>query len=637
MISRFDGDKRNSLSLRNFKSRREIPGYVLAFFLVFILIGSAITSTFSMLNFALASSSINATASDISDRVIAPAPVMQEVSVQQEQTRQDNETSSSYTSSVKLAGVDKFGVNMLYPTKTGGEEWFVNPDNPSDPRVKQGGETVDIVVNPDLDKSWKITSSKVRLTALTSQGYDPSQISTTNMKELSKKGFIQSENDWKNVEMTAYIKRNDISSETDFTWYTHSGRHGNHDPCEGTALKASLLLPGSGGSSSSEGKLIHEKEMWHPHGYDKWDAVPVYASDVPGRNEWVGIKLVTYVVQKDVNPAIVMETYIDTNNDNNWKLIHRTVDEQPYFGESGEKCGGAPNELISWGGPFATFRWDDASDVDIKKMSAREIQAPSVIGAEVPNSTSTFNALFTQASVAQQGPSHNSSSPEAINTSRSTNVQMATANNSAYMVWQNNNLQPNNESSNYISGVIQFKRSIDAGVNFQPTVNLSPNDTSTNAFDPSVSANGKNVCVAWSAQNKTMSGSERDVQGSTSQVYYAKSRDHGATFDPVLRVDNGTNANNMETRVAGCYDDKSYVAYTNIPSEHDLDNIPADDFVPVNESAPSHPVKIILKRIATDSYQNPTNTSISYNDTKPLNLRILLKKIQVTLVRCSFL
>ena len=31
-------------------------------------------------------------------------------------------------------GVDKFGIKEIYPTKQGGEEWFVNMNNPNDGR-----------------------------------------------------------------------------------------------------------------------------------------------------------------------------------------------------------------------------------------------------------------------------------------------------------------------------------------------------------------------------------------------------------------------------------------------------------------------------------------------------------------------
>ena len=46
------------------------------------------------------------------------------------------------------------------------------------------------------------------------------------------------------------------------------------------------------------------------------------------------------------------------------------------FGSDGEDCGGDPDQIITWGGPIATFRWDNADDVDIKKFSVREIEPP---------------------------------------------------------------------------------------------------------------------------------------------------------------------------------------------------------------------------------------------------------------------
>jgi hypothetical protein len=41
------------------------------------------------------------------------------------------------------------------------------------------------------------------------------------------------------------------------------------------------------------------------------------------------------------------------------------------------RCGGAPDQLINWGSPVATFRWDDTADVDFRNLSVREIDPPS--------------------------------------------------------------------------------------------------------------------------------------------------------------------------------------------------------------------------------------------------------------------
>ena len=69
------------------------------------------------------------------------------------------------------AGVDKFGIKEIYPTKTGGEEWFMNMDDPgNDPRIGGEGPPSKFVQQND-DGSWKVRSTEVRYGVLTSSGY----------------------------------------------------------------------------------------------------------------------------------------------------------------------------------------------------------------------------------------------------------------------------------------------------------------------------------------------------------------------------------------------------------------------------------------------------------------------------------
>ena len=60
-------------------------------------------------------------------------------------------------------GFDKFGIKEIYPTKPGGEEWFMNMQDPNnDKRTSPPSMTK----NPD--GSWKVTSGKVRYGVFTS-------------------------------------------------------------------------------------------------------------------------------------------------------------------------------------------------------------------------------------------------------------------------------------------------------------------------------------------------------------------------------------------------------------------------------------------------------------------------------------
>ena len=102
-----------------------------------------------------------------------------------------------------LAGFDIFGVAMLYPTKAGGEEWTLAQEAVADPRFDP---QTPLTRNPD--GSWKVRDKQVRMHVYTSTGYDAAAIATYDREVLASNGFMQAPNDWKNVEMTGYVRVN---------------------------------------------------------------------------------------------------------------------------------------------------------------------------------------------------------------------------------------------------------------------------------------------------------------------------------------------------------------------------------------------------------------------------------------------
>lgn len=146
-------------------------------------------------------------------------------------------------------GTDPFGIVKIYPTKTEGEEWYMNMNNPT-----ADSRTVPPSMTKNIDGSWRVTSTQVRYGVYTSSGYHPELITTYNQKELAAKGYMQSQNDWKNVEMTGYVKVNSLKGDDNFAWYNRGGRHTDAQPCEGTGYK---------GGSYYSGKTMFAKEQWH--------------------------------------------------------------------------------------------------------------------------------------------------------------------------------------------------------------------------------------------------------------------------------------------------------------------------------------------------------------------------------------
>ena len=258
---------------------------------------------------------------------------------------------------------DLFGIKRIYPTKSNGEEWFMNMANPTgDSRSFLYTEPAN-AISKNADGTWKIKAPFVRYHAYPSSGYHPEQITTYNQKSLATKGYMQSPNDWKNVEMTGYIKVNSFQQDDDTAWYNRGGRHTSEQPCEGTAYMGDVYY---------SGKTRFPKEQWHNGGYSFSPTVSAVSSL---EDRWVGIKYVVYNFVQNGKTVVKLENWIDNNNNGNWAKIYEYTDTGGW-GTEGDHCGGDPDQIITWGGPVATFRWDSATDVDIKNFSVREIQPP---------------------------------------------------------------------------------------------------------------------------------------------------------------------------------------------------------------------------------------------------------------------
>ena len=69
---------------------------------------------------------------------------------------------------------------------------------------------------------------------------------------------MQGLNDWKNIEMTGYVKFNE-GKEENFAWYARGGRHTGSGPmegCEGVAYKGDYSLAGKPKSPKNSGTLV---------------------------------------------------------------------------------------------------------------------------------------------------------------------------------------------------------------------------------------------------------------------------------------------------------------------------------------------------------------------------------------------
>ncbi len=255
---------------------------------------------------------------------------------------------------------DKFGIKKIYSTKPGGEEWIMNMQDPNnDPRSKPPS------MAKNSDGSWRVSSDQVRYGVYTSAGYKPDDVEKDH-GVIASRGYMQSPNDWKNVEMTGKVKFNSGDSGENWAWYARGGRHtgsGNPDGCEGSSLKGDLRY--------TDGTVRWAKGQWHvSYVFSSWKNSPASAD-----GKFVGFKAMMYNTVIDGETAVKLELWVDPSNDNNWQKAYDFID-QGGWGSDGGECNGEPDQIISWGGPVASFRWDGANSVDIKNLSVREIVPP---------------------------------------------------------------------------------------------------------------------------------------------------------------------------------------------------------------------------------------------------------------------
>jgi hypothetical protein len=196
----------------------------------------------------------------------------------------------SVTITVSASSLDKFGIKKIYPTLSGGNEWYVNMDNPtSDPLFRNLPS-----MTKQSDGSWQVSASQVRMEAW----------SPENKK-------------WLNVEITGYAKMISGSNEL-IQWYSRGGHHTSSNECLGSAYKARLY---------GDGQARWVKEVTHPAYAGNRGSVQV--TNTPLEDRWIGFKAVIYNFVENGKTYVRMQSYIDddvtdANGNlvirNNWKL-----------------------------------------------------------------------------------------------------------------------------------------------------------------------------------------------------------------------------------------------------------------------------------------------------------------------------
>jgi len=258
------------------------------------------------------------------------------------------------------------GVKMVYPTLSGAETWFFNPANPNDGQFERNGAEI----SKNSDGSWKLKPGTTRMLAFTKSSGLPSDevrssLPTYDYSRLAQTGYFYKPSDWKNMEITIYVKVLSTSGGGDeISLVSRSVRHSTNvqEGCGGSSYHNNIDF--------TNGKFKFKKEMWHVN-YD----IKSYSGITIGStmNKWIGFKGIVYNLP---DGSVKLESYVDKDNNNNWQKATEFVDKGNWGDDMTHckaKTGGA---AITWGSPMVIFKSNGVT-YDFKKFSVRQIVPPT--------------------------------------------------------------------------------------------------------------------------------------------------------------------------------------------------------------------------------------------------------------------
>ena len=111
--------------------------------------------------------------------------------------------------------------------------------------------------------------------------------------------------------------------------------------------------------------MLEQLDSKRSSGMSHYVFTPHKPATDPIQGKWVGYKAVMYNVDQNGITAVKEEIWLDPNDNGTWVKVNEFTDAGG-FGDQGQVCGGKPDQIITWGGPITTFRWDKTTNVDIK-------------------------------------------------------------------------------------------------------------------------------------------------------------------------------------------------------------------------------------------------------------------------------
>lgn len=186
---------------------------------------------------------------------------------------------------------------------------------------------------------------------------------------------MQDKNDFKNLEITFYVKVVESLSNDFIQVKARTGRQLGNQNCEGCGVGFELYY---------NGKCRPFKDRRTSDGRTYGKLIDTIG-DIEGK--WIGVKMCFYNTANDTQ--VKYELYLDTELSNSWKRYIQEVDNgTSTLGGNGALCDGVVGQPITFGGPIVFINYRNIVDpygIIFKNISLREVDPRlDVIEKELP-------------------------------------------------------------------------------------------------------------------------------------------------------------------------------------------------------------------------------------------------------------
>ena len=267
---------------------------------------------------------------------------------------------------------------MINPTAVGGEFWYLSSEPEADPRFNAPKLT------GNYSDGFQVTTDTAFMTVENSIGYSNGSVrGNVNHAFVASTGFLYSSKDWRDVEMTGYFDcRSVINPNARIQFFVRSAEiTGERQWCPGSFYMGELAM---------DGRFRWIKGQYWLSAFQKdWiNASSIgLGSDLTQRvTGWFGIKIVIHNIDMgEGRLGVQLQLYIDRNNSNGWTLIGAAdLIDNGGWGSDGKPCGGYDDQIITWGGPLATFKLEGDTSIIFNKLSVREVDVGGSFPAPEP-------------------------------------------------------------------------------------------------------------------------------------------------------------------------------------------------------------------------------------------------------------